>query len=167
MLYCRVENNMVVEGPCALPKTWNNISNFPVLSDAEKIARGWYPVEGSEPAHDDTTQSLTGPDLTVGTDRVTAVWTVVDRTLTEVKQRLVQQAREQTRTEILALASEEDQRNAVLAAFQHWQGQSASMTLTEINTLIGDIETRRLNHLQRKTAIEGAETVAAAVLAAQ
>ncbi len=166
MLYCRVENNMVVEGPCALPKTWNNISNFPALSDAEKIARGWYPVEGGEPAHDDTTQSLTGPDLTVKADRVVGTWTVSDRTLEAVKQALIETARGQTRTDILAAASEEDQRNAVMAAFQHWQNQPALMSMEEVNATISAVDSRRATYHQKKAAIEAAATVADALAAA-
>lgn len=41
--YGYVENNEVKQGPCALPRVWNNISNFDLMTPAKLPALGWLP----------------------------------------------------------------------------------------------------------------------------
>lgn len=43
MSYVRVENGEVVSHSQVLPNSWDNISNFNVLSEEEIIQHGWYP----------------------------------------------------------------------------------------------------------------------------
>ena len=48
--WCRVENNTIVWGPGSLPRAYDNISNFHLLSDDELRARGWRPYRFIETA---------------------------------------------------------------------------------------------------------------------
>ena len=41
--YGYVENNEVKQGPCALPRVWNNISNFDLMTPAKLPTLGWLP----------------------------------------------------------------------------------------------------------------------------
>lgn len=43
MRYCHVVDGKILEGPRALPKNWNNISNLDCLSDEELFKLGWIP----------------------------------------------------------------------------------------------------------------------------
>ena len=112
--YCRVENSEVIEGPRFLPKTWKNISNFPALTDVEKIIHGWYPTEITNPEFEPIVQVLTGPIFTILADRVQCVWSVEERLLAEVKAELVAKLKAETQTKILAEYPEHEQRNAAL-----------------------------------------------------
>ncbi len=42
-LYCYTENSQVVDGPRTLPSTWQGISNFNTLTDAQLKTYGWLP----------------------------------------------------------------------------------------------------------------------------
>lgn len=53
MNYCFVENNVIVEGPRGLPRSWRNISGLNLLSNDDLRALGWLPVRIDEGAVDD------------------------------------------------------------------------------------------------------------------
>jgi hypothetical protein len=44
MNYCFIENNVIVEGPRGLPRSWRNISGLDQMSDASLRELGWLPV---------------------------------------------------------------------------------------------------------------------------
>ena len=114
--YCLVENGVVVEGPRTLPKNWKNISNLNVLLDPTLAALGWLPAVETKPDYGYRIQSRSGPALTVEADQVTAVWTVADRPLDEVKAELVQQVKQAVGAAILAVYPDWKQRNMIARA---------------------------------------------------
>lgn len=76
MRYCLVENGAVVEGPRDLPVSWKNISGLNRASASELLDFGWYPVEGEEPAVDETTQKIGARRFVIGVDKVTLEWDI-------------------------------------------------------------------------------------------
>lgn len=48
MNYCLVENNVIVDGPRALPKAWRNISGLDMLDNDSLRELGWLPVRLEE-----------------------------------------------------------------------------------------------------------------------
>lgn len=118
MNYCLVENGAVVEGPRTLPKNWKNISNLNVLPDPTLAALGWFPVVETKPDYDPRIQSRSGPVLTVEADQVTAVWTVADRPLDEVKAELVRVVKQEAGAAILATYPDWKQCNMIARAVE-------------------------------------------------
>jgi hypothetical protein len=87
MQYCLVKDN-VIGRPQALPRNWDNISNFYLLAPEIVATYGWFPCHTSEkPAYDDRTQKLTEA-LTLGDAEVFQTWHVVDLTPEEQLQYL-------------------------------------------------------------------------------
>ncbi len=54
MNYCLVENNLIVDGPCPLPRSWRNISGLDMLDNDSLQKLGWLPVRVEEGDIDDT-----------------------------------------------------------------------------------------------------------------
>jgi hypothetical protein len=48
MNYCLVENNVIADGPRALPKSWRNISGLDMLDNDSLRELGWLPVRLEE-----------------------------------------------------------------------------------------------------------------------
>jgi len=48
MNYCFVENNVIADGPRALPKSWRNISGLDMLDNDSLRELGWLPVRLEE-----------------------------------------------------------------------------------------------------------------------
>ncbi len=48
MNYCLVENNVIADGPRALPRAWRNISGLDMLDNDSLRKLGWLPVRISE-----------------------------------------------------------------------------------------------------------------------
>jgi len=48
MNYCLVENNVIADGPRALPRAWRNISGLDMLDNDSLRELGWLPVRISE-----------------------------------------------------------------------------------------------------------------------
>jgi hypothetical protein len=48
MNYCFVENNVIVDGPRGLPKSWRNISGLDLLDDQSLKQLGWLPLRLEE-----------------------------------------------------------------------------------------------------------------------
>ncbi len=109
--YCLVKDGVIHQGPCALPRVYANISNFPALSGAQKLAHGWYPVVDTRPPHNPTTQTETGPVNTVMADHVMAVWTVQDRDLAVVQSELVAKVKADAGEKILSVLPRWKQNN--------------------------------------------------------
>ena len=53
MNYCYVENNVIVEGPRGLPRSWRNISGLDMMDADGLRAIGWLPVRLDEGAVDE------------------------------------------------------------------------------------------------------------------
>lgn len=53
MNYCFVENNVIVEGPRGLPRSWRNISGLDLLDNDDLRVLGWLPVRIDEGAVED------------------------------------------------------------------------------------------------------------------
>lgn len=79
MQYCLVKDNTIGR-PQALPRNWQNISNFYLLAPEIVPSYGWFPCHTSEkPAYDDRTQKLTEA-LTLGDAEVFQTWHITDLT---------------------------------------------------------------------------------------
>lgn len=75
MQYCYIQNDTIGR-PQALPKNWQNISNFHLLDATIIASYGWYPCYTSEkPAFDPSTHKLT-ESLTLGSAEVVQSWSV-------------------------------------------------------------------------------------------
>lgn len=75
MQYCLVQNDTIGR-PQALPRNWQNISNFHLLDPDIIATYGWYPCHTSEqPAYDPSTHKIT-ETLTLGDAEVVQSWTV-------------------------------------------------------------------------------------------
>lgn len=53
MNYCLVENNIIVDGPRGLPKSWRNISGLDLLDKQSLRQLGWLPLRLEEGIVDD------------------------------------------------------------------------------------------------------------------
>ena len=53
MNYCLVENNIIVDGPRGLPKSWRNISGLDLLDKQSLRLLGWLPLRLEEGIVDD------------------------------------------------------------------------------------------------------------------
>ena len=75
MQYCYIQNDTIGR-PQALPRNWQNISNFHLLYPEILASYGFYPCFISDkPAFDETTQKLV-ENLAIDGTRVTKFWTV-------------------------------------------------------------------------------------------
>lgn len=75
MQYCYIQNDTIGR-PQALPRNWQNISNFHLLDPDIIASYGWYPCRTSEkPAFDPSTHKLV-ESLTLGNAEVVQSWTV-------------------------------------------------------------------------------------------
>ena len=82
MQYCLVQND-IIGRPQALPRNWDNISNFYLLAPEILVTYGWYPCHTSEkPAYDESAQRLV-ESLQLADGVVVQSWEVVDLTLEE------------------------------------------------------------------------------------
>ena len=171
--YCLVENGVVVEGPRTLPKNWKNISNLNVLSDARLKALGWLPVLEVKPDYDPRIQSRSGPALTVEADQVTAVWTVAERPLDEVKSALIRQVKQEAGATILAAYPDWKQRNMIARAVELTRlARSVTLNSDEVAEEIAlqaawdwIVDIRTVSDA-KEAAIQAATTHAAALAAA-
>ena len=153
-LYVRVQDQQVVEGPRTLPKIWQNISNFPALSDTEKIAHGWYLANITRPDFDSRIKMQTGPEYIIHASYVDVVWTVQDQPLLNVKTDLVTKLKEETRNRIYVDgAPEYAQRNAALGL----------LSQEEVDAIKNTISTRRAACNTTEAEINAATTGEVAV----
>lgn len=80
--WCHVQDGVVVWGPGSLPRTYENTSNFHLLSEAELRARGWLPHRFVEVAVEG--QIITGSTTEILADEVVETQTARDRTPEEI-----------------------------------------------------------------------------------
>ena len=76
-MYAYIQDNKIKKGPCALPKSWRNISGFHRLGDTpegrERLrSLGWLPVGKSEPVFDPALEYLVPAGFDIQADK--AVW---------------------------------------------------------------------------------------------
>jgi len=86
MNYCLVQNGVIVDGPRALPNSWENISGLPLLSPDELKSHGWLPhrlVEFTEP-----NKVIINTVFTVGSDEVVESYEARDMTADEIASEL-------------------------------------------------------------------------------
>lgn len=82
MNYCLVQNGVIVDGPRALPNSWENISGLPLLNADALKNLGWLPhrlVEFTEP-----NKVITKTVFTVGADEVVESYESRDMTQDEI-----------------------------------------------------------------------------------
>jgi len=88
MQYCLVKDNTIGRAQ-ALPRNWQNISNFYLLAPEIVATYGWYPCHTSEkPAYDESAQRLV-ESLQLVDGVVVQSWQVVDLTPEERMQYLI------------------------------------------------------------------------------
>ena len=154
-MYVRFEANIPVWYP-KIPDVWEGISNFSALSEAKKLAHGFYPVIYDQPALDPATQVRTGPVLTVDATSVTATWTNVDKGLPEVQAEQIATLREAAHVAILADVPEYQQRNAALGV----------LSAEETAEVVAAINAHRATCNDAEAAVHAATTVQEAIDAA-
>lgn len=80
--WCHVQDGKVVWGPGGLPRTYENTSNFHLLSEAELRARGWLPHRFVATATEG--QIITGSTTEILADEVVETQTARDPTPEEI-----------------------------------------------------------------------------------
>jgi hypothetical protein len=85
--YYHLTGGVVDKGPIPLPAAWKNVSGLDKATPAMLKSLGWLPeVQIGNDSFDPNTQIKTGPDVVVGTDEVTATWTIRNMTAQELAQ---------------------------------------------------------------------------------
>lgn len=95
-MYARVANGVIIEVRKRL--NWKDSDGNRITDNAVFREQGWLPVDSSPPGHDGTTQRVT-PDSTdqwiVGTETVTATYTIEDLPLDQAKKNYLGALREE------------------------------------------------------------------------
>ena len=85
MKYCLVLEGKIVEGPCFLPASWQNISGFCNLSNEDLSSFGWLPFETNE-NNDEANFKQIGSTLEITDTKVIQTNEFVERTEEEKKE---------------------------------------------------------------------------------
>jgi len=83
-MYARVVGGVVVQVLPALPESTESISGFPSLSTQDQIAHGYFPFVEEKPAFNPDTEKLEGPAYTIGASQITATYSVVSLSASEL-----------------------------------------------------------------------------------
>lgn len=92
MLHAHVTSGAIDFGPALLPSQWREPDTGTLFTGlrhwplSELKAKGWLPVSEINAAFDPALQVRTGPTLKVRTSRVTATYSVRDKTAAEIDQ---------------------------------------------------------------------------------
>lgn len=107
MRYGHVSNGVVDEGPCSLPKAWENISGLNNMSESQLRDLGWLPwvfVETPVGAN----QVISGSTIVIGSTQITETQTVRNLSQQEIDDIKKQQNDAQTATRHKAYIAESD-----------------------------------------------------------
>lgn len=88
-MFAYVENGVVQEVASELPRSFKNVSGFDLLSEAEQMEHGWYPVNGTPSAHDLAYQNVSAPTFTFDVDHVVASYDITDRPVEDVRSEVI------------------------------------------------------------------------------
>jgi hypothetical protein len=75
-MYAHVSNGVIDALKSSLPSSWNNVSNFSVLSANELKTHGWYPVIQNIPVHDPDTEEVRHAGFSIEADSVIELYSV-------------------------------------------------------------------------------------------
>lgn len=84
-VYHKVINGEIVEYNKSLPFQSNGVSFSVNATDSDLIPHGFYPQSGSEPTYDPFTHRVEGVTYGVGTNVVNKIYTVVEKSVDEVR----------------------------------------------------------------------------------
>ena len=81
-MYAIVKNNRVVEAPVSLRSRYDGIGGFHLLTDAERLAHGWYPLTLVNEQYNHKTQNRSEvPNYEILEDSVIGTYTVTDKSI--------------------------------------------------------------------------------------
>ena len=83
-MYAKVVNALVESVLGSIPGCTDSVSGFNLLSPADQAAHGYFPLVEVRPAFNPDTEKLEGPAYTIGASQITATYSVVSLSASEL-----------------------------------------------------------------------------------